>query len=86
MKNAFIAFELHRDADGKVMTDDDGACYLKPHTHPLLAGKEFCNQGEAVQLIRDYNAPKQDPGNPSVMVSPKERFAGELIVLNVLTF
>jgi hypothetical protein len=86
MKNAFVAFELNRDAAGKLMTDADGCCSLKPHTHKLLAGKEFCHQGEVIQAIRDYNAPKQDPGNPSVMVSPSDRFIGEVIVLNVLTF
>lgn len=74
MKNAFIAYERHSQ-DGKLFLDADGCQYLKPHTHVLLAGKEFANQGEAVTVIRDHNI--ANPTNP---------FKGELILLNVISF
>lgn len=85
MTNAFIAFERHRK-DGAVYLDQDGACYLQPHTHPLLKDKVFCNQAEVIQSIRDYNSPKADPMNPAVMVIPENPFKGEFILLNVISF
>ena len=74
MKNAFIAYERHSQ-NGKLFTDADGCQYLKPHTHALLAGKEFANPGEAVTVIRDHN-----------IANPTSPFKGELILLNVISF
>lgn len=85
-KNYFIAVEPLKGKDGKWFTDDDGAVYFAPHSHPLLAGKEFANQIELVQLIADHNRPKPDVNDPSVMVSQPKPFHGEVILFNVLTF
>lgn len=74
MKYAFIAYERHTQG-GKLFADGDGCHYLKPHSHPLLAGKEFANQGECVTVIRDHN-----------IANPADQFKGEVILLPVLTF
>jgi hypothetical protein len=74
MKRVYIAFERFAQ-DGQVFTDPDGCSYLRPHSHPLLAGKEFCNPTEAVQLISDYN-----------IENPKNRFKGEVIFQEVIIY
>jgi len=75
MKRAFTCFEFHRQSDGKLTLDDDGASYVRPHTHPLLAGKEFVNETEILQAIQDHNA-----------AHPSSPFKGEILVFPVLTF
>jgi hypothetical protein len=85
MKNAFVPFELHRQEDGTLFTDADGCSYLRPHSHPLLKGKEFCHQGEVVTLIRDNNilAAQIDELTGKAKATP---FRGEFVLLNVVTF
>jgi hypothetical protein len=75
MKRAFVVFERHIAADGKLFTDGDGCVYIKPHSHPVFAGKEFCNDLEVLQAVQDHNSnPKNEP------------FKGEYIVLPIITF
>lgn len=81
MKNAFIAVERFKK-DGELFTDAEGCFYLQPHSHPMLAGREFANPGEAIQAIRDNN---NRAVNPNAMLSAKP-FTGELILLNIITF
>jgi hypothetical protein len=75
MKRTYVCFEPHRQADGSLTLDADGASYLKPHSHKLLSGKEFVNELAIVQTIQDHN--RENPGAP---------LTGEVIILQVLTF
>jgi hypothetical protein len=75
MKRTYVCFEPHRQADGSLTLDADGASYLKPHSHPLLKGKEFVNELEIVQAIQDHR--RENPAKP---------FTGEVVILQVLTF
>ena len=55
MKRVFVCFEQHTDKNGKPFLDDDGCTYVKPHTHALLANREFVNITEILQTILDNN-------------------------------
>jgi hypothetical protein len=74
MKRVYVAYERFAQG-GKVFTDGDGCNYLKPHTHSLLAGKEFCNTTEALTVIHDHNN-----------ANPRDKFQGEVIFLEVFSF
>jgi len=65
MKNCFVAFTL----------TDKGE--LIPHSHQVLAGKEFVNPSHAIQAVQDYlrETPKKD-------LEP----VGAIVLLNLLSF
>lgn len=74
MKNVFVPHERHTES-GKLFTDAEGCSYLKPHSHDLLKGKEFANPAEMAMLIADHNN-----------ANPQNKFTGEVILLNILTY
>lgn len=80
MKRSFIPVCFLRDEEGAAFTDEDGANYLVPCEHEPLAGKEFVNEIEAIQTIRDWEADQTRAEGRRVV------FKGEVILLQVLTF
>lgn len=81
MKRVFVCFEQHRDASGKLTVDAEGATYLRPHTHPLLKGKEFATDREIFETINDNDNAADAKGRAA-----NDAFKGEVIILQVLTF
>jgi hypothetical protein len=75
MKRVFVCFEQHLDKNGKPFVDDDGCTYLKPHSNPLLAGREFANVTEILTVIIDHNN-----------ANPTKKFVGEFIPLEKYSF
>jgi hypothetical protein len=92
--NAFVPFERHRNEDGSLYKDADGCTYLCEHHHPLIKGKEFCHAGELTQLVNDHNREiaiksMSPEGVEELNARPeyaRKPFAGEVILVNVLTF
>lgn len=75
MTRNFQPFERHRNPDGTVYTDPEGCIYFKPHTNPLLAGKEFANPMGMLQTIDDHNNQ-----------NPSAKFSGEVVLLEIITY
>jgi hypothetical protein len=74
MKRALIPFQRHY-VDGKLFLDAEGCFYIKPATHPALAGQEFANFTEAMQHLSDYNRE-----------NPQQKFEGEIILQEVIHY
>ena len=72
MKYVLVPFERFRQGSA-VFTDGEGCVYLKPATHPAIAGKEFANELEFRQLVMDH-----------MRDNPKDKI-GEVILLPVYT-
>lgn len=53
------------------------------HSHKLFKGKEFVNEGEVIETVRDYN---RDTKNPDSKVFGEKAFTGEILIVQTLTF
>jgi hypothetical protein len=74
MKRALVPFQRHY-VDGKLFLDAEGCFYIKPATHPALAGRQFANFTEAMQHLSDFNREH-----------PRGKFEGELILQEVFHY
>jgi len=79
MKRVFLAFEMNTEPD----EDGNVYAYLVPATHQLLRDKEFVNEGQFIETVRDHN---RDVKNPDSKVFGEKPFAGEVVLLQTLTF
>jgi hypothetical protein len=74
MKLSFVPYQRFAQG-GQTFTDSDGCHYVKPQSHPALAGKEFCNELEFRQHVNDYNA-----------AHPDKPFTGEVVLLPIFNY
>jgi len=67
MKRVTVAFQIKDNGDG--------AYWLAPCDHELFDGKEFVNEGQAIQSIIDF---KRD--------NPGEELPGDILFLTKISF